>query len=236
MSRKLLTLLVPLILLAPPARAGEALSVFVDRIIEAYGGVTVLSDPAAVRQSGHTVSARRGGATGALMRVFQGAAKLRVEIGYPGEAPEIRVLDGRRGWTKGAEASVPMTAAMQLQAARMALPQILLEHKPRVMDQGMTKGPDGAPIRVLELPLSPHTVLFVGADETTGLIHFSSGMMKFGGGKGMEFATVYSDFKEWNGRLFAGREEQYAMGQHTGYNVIEKVELLDSAGAETFQP
>ncbi|MDH3476567.1 MAG: hypothetical protein OEM59_23045, partial [Rhodospirillales bacterium] len=166
----------------------------------------------------------------------QGSDKLRVEIGYPGEAPEVRVLDGRRGWTKGVEATGPMTGAMQLQAARMALPRILLEHKARVMDQGMTKGPDGADIRVLELPLSPHTVLFVGADKATGLIHFSSGVMKFGGGQGMEFATIYSDFKDWNGRLFAGREEQYAMGQHTGYNVIDKVELLESVGAETFRP
>jgi hypothetical protein len=226
-----------LLFLPLPARAGEAVPAFVDRIVEAYGGAAALSDPAAVRQSGHTVSTMRGGETGALMRVFQGSDKLRVEIGYPGEAPEVRVLDGRKGWTKGAEATGPMTGAMQLQAARMALPQILLEHKARVMDQGMTKGPDGTDVRVLELPLSPHAVLFVGADEASGLIHFSSGVIKFGGGQDMEFATVYSsDFKEWNGRLFAGREEQYAMGQHTGYNVIEAVELLESVGAETFRP
>jgi hypothetical protein len=236
MFRGLSTVLLLLLLPALPTQAGEAVPAFVDRIVEAYGGAAALSDPSAVRQRGHTVSNMRGGETGALMRVFQGSDKLRVEIGYPGEAPEVRVLDGRQGWTKGAEATGPMTGAMQLQAARMALPQILLEHKARVMDQGMTKGPDGTDVRVLELPLGPHRVLFVGADEATGLIHFSSGLMKFGGGQSMEFATVYSDFKDWNGRLFAGREEQYAMGRHTGYNVIEAVELLESVGAETFRP
>lgn len=59
-------------------------------------------------------------------------------------------------------------------------------------------------------------------------------MTKFGGGQGIEFARVYSDFKEWNGRLFAGREEQYARGCHTGYSVNDKVEFLDPAGPETF--
>ena len=235
MTRTLAAALAVLLLLPIPAGAGEAVPAFVDRIVEAYGGAAAISDPAALRQSGQAVSTSRHGKPGAFIRVLQGSDKLRVEIAYPGEATEVRVLDGKKGWTKGTEATGPMAAAMRLQAARVALPGILLENKAQVMDQGMTKGPDGTDVRVLELPLGPHSVLFVGVDEATGLIHFSSGVMVFGGQR-MDFATVYSDFKEWNGRLFAAREEQYAMGQHTGYNLIDKVELLDSVGPETFKP
>ena len=237
MSHKIPTVLAVLLLLTMPARAEEeALPAFIDRIVEAYGGAEALSDPAAVRQTGHTVSKMRDGATGALRRVFQGSDRLRVEIAYPGEPPEVRALDGDRGWTKGGPATASMTAAMQLQAARMALPHILLERKSEVTNRGLTKGHGGTDLRILELALGPQLVILVGADTATGRIHFSSGEMRFGQGQSMKFSTLYSEFKSWDGRLFAGREAHYTMGSSTGYSVIETVETVDSLDPATFRP
>lgn len=216
--------------------AAEDVSAFVDRIVTAYGGAASLSQGGVVRQSGHTVSMMRGGATGDLVRLFQPPDKLRVEIVYPDEEPEVRVLDGERGWNKGVEVTAPMHGAMRLQAARMALPLILLDEKAKVMDKGMAKGPNDEDLRVLELPLGRHLVLFVGADPASGRILVSRGQLYLGDGTAMEFATTYSRFETRNGRLFAAKEEQFAMGVYTGFNLIENVEFVDVVGPETFQP
>jgi hypothetical protein len=219
-----------------PARAEEDISSFIDRIVAAHGGAQALPQGTIVRQTGRTVSKMRGGAAGAFVRVFQGANKLRVDITFPGAEPETRVLDGRHGWRQGVESPAPMRAAMQLQAARLALPLLLLEKKDQVMDRGTATGHNGERLRALELPLSPHLVLFVWADQDSGRILASRGIIDLGGAKTMEFATIYGDFQTWEGRLFAGREEQFAMGRNIGYTLIETVEFLDTVAPGTFRP
>lgn len=221
---------------SPAASAAEDLGSFLDRVVTAYGGEAALTKPGVVRQTGHTVSEMRGGASGKLVRMFQSPNKLRVEISYPGEDPEVRLLDGSHGWNKGEEATAPMRGAMQLQAARLALPLVLLEKKATVMDQGASTGPDGQSLRILELPLGPHSVLFVAVDVASGRILASRGILNFGGGASMEFATRYREYRHWQGRLYAGKEEQYAMGRYTGYTVIDDMEILDSVGPGAFRP
>ena len=216
--------------------AGEDLDALVDRIIVAYGGEAALSRTVVERQTGRTVSARRGGATGTLVRTFQGAEKLRVEIAYPDEEAEIRVLDGEKGWQAGQEVAGPMHGAMRLQAARLALPLILLEQKSKLSDRGMATGPNDSQLRVLQLPLDAQTVLLVGVDPDSGHIVASRGIIYLDQHQGMEFATAYGDFKEFGGRLIAGKEELYAMGQFTGTTYIDKVEILEAVEAGTFRP
>lgn len=216
--------------------AAEGLDAFVDRIIVAYGGEAALSKAVVERQTGRTVSARRGGATGTFVRTFQGAERLRVEIAYPDEEAEIRVLDGEKGWRMGEEVAGPMHGAMRLQAARLALPLILLQQKSELSDRGMAPGPNDVQLRILQLPLDAQTVLLVGVDPDSARIIATQGIIFVDQHQGMEFATAYGDFKEMGGRLIAGKEELYAMGQFTGTTYIDTVEILDSVDPNTFRP
>ena len=216
--------------------AGEDLSTLVDRIIVAYGGGSVLSTAVIERQTGRTVSARRGGATGEFVRTFQGADRLRMEIAYPHEEAEIRVLDGEKGWQMGLEVDGAMHGAMRLQAARLALPRVLLERISELGDGGTATGPNNVEMRVLQLPLDEQTVLLVGVDGRSGRIVATRGIIQIGQHQAMEFGTTYGDFKEWQGRLIAGKEEQYAMGQYTSTTYIDTVEILESVDPTTFQP
>ncbi|MDH3595709.1 MAG: hypothetical protein OEU09_13115 [Rhodospirillales bacterium] len=216
--------------------AAESLEVFVDRVIAVYGGKDALSRARTVRQTGQTVSLTRGGATATLTRVFQRPDKLRVEIAFPGEQVEVRILNGTQGWRRNSEISGPMYKAMLLQAARIAMPLLLLEEMANLKDLGTEAGPGGALFRVLQLPLRSDLALFVLIDVETGRIRHSRGSLYADERPIMEFATTYANFQSWNGILVAGREEQYAMGRHVGHTRIEKVEVLASVAPEDFRP
>jgi hypothetical protein len=234
-SRKIFAVFLCLVCLPTAGSAAESVEVFVDRIVAAYGGEAVLSRAGAVRQTGWTVSLKRG-ATAATTRVFQRPDKLRITIAFPGERVEVRILNGPRAWRRNAEVSGPLHGAMLLQAARLALPLILLEERAKLKDLGAEIGPDGGQFRVLELRLRTDLTLFVVVDVETGRIRHSRGVISAGDRPVMKFATTYADFRSWNGILVAGREEQYAMGRHVGHTLIEKVEILDSVNPEDFRP
>lgn len=229
-------MLVCLIVVPVSGSAAENLEVFVDRVIAVYGGKEALSRARTVRQTGQTVSLTRGGVTATLTRVFQRPDKLRVEIAFPGEQVEVRILNGTRGWRRNSEISGPMYNAMLLQAARIALPLLLVEKMANLKDLGTEAGPGGALFRVLQLPLRSDLALFVLIDVETGRIRHSRGSLYADERPIMEFATTYADFRSWNGILVAGREEQYAMGRHVGHTLIEKVEILASMTPEYFHP
>jgi hypothetical protein len=76
-------------------------------------------------------------------------------------------------------------------------------------------------------------VLEIGLD--TGHIIRSLGILTLGP-QSVEFATRYSNFHTIGGRTFAGREEQYAMGQHIGDSVIDKVEYPATLPDSAFEP
>jgi hypothetical protein len=186
-------LLICLIVVPVSGSATESLETFVNRVIEVYGGKDALSLAATVRQTGQTVSLTRGGATASLTRVFQRPDKLRVEIAFPGEQAEVRILNGAQGWRQNSEISGPLHNAMLLQAARIALPLLLLEERENLEDLGTEAGPGGAHFRILQLPLRPDLNLFVAIDVATGRIRHSRGAMHMAGQPPMEFATTYED-------------------------------------------
>lgn len=188
-----------------------------------------------LRQTGETVSLLRGGTKGRITRTLAAPDRLRVEIAYAGEVPEVRILDRDQGWNQGRQAPPPLLDAMRLQAARLDLPRRLLEAGDRVKDLGYVPAGEGRFIRTLGLALAEHLALFVDIEVPGYRILSSRGQMRRAGAA-MEFGAAYSDFRRWSGILVAAREEQYAMGQHIGHTVIEKIELLSEPDPAAFRP
>jgi hypothetical protein len=77
--------------------------------------------------------------------------------------------------------------------------------------------------------------LIVEVDPKSGRLVRSRGIQSVGA-RSMEFATVYADFRTSGGRLHAAREEHFAMGQHTGFSVIDEVEYPDAIADSRFRP
>src|ERR1700740_651420 len=98
----------------------------VQRVVNAYGGAAAWEKVAAFRQTGKVTSSMRG--EGKLDRTWQAPYKLRVEIAYPSQT-EVRDVDGDRGSQNGKPATGMTLDAMRLQAARLALPLLLVQKK-----------------------------------------------------------------------------------------------------------
>lgn len=230
--------LVPaLALAAAPALAAddEGVGALVDRVVASYGGESALSQAAVMRQSGRTVAFMRD-ATAAMTRTFERPDRLRVELAYPERGTEIRILDGAQAWRQERPVSGPMHGAMTLQAARINLPALLRDERERLVDGGWATAADGTRVRLLRLPLSEKLALRVEIEPERARILRSTGTIFMGEHGAMEFTTEYSEFRSWEGVLVAAREEQYAMGQHIGYTVIEAVEFPGALDPETFRP
>src|ERR1043165_1795498 len=73
---------------AYPAAAGD-LDGLLTKIIDSYGGESVLSSASIFRQKGNLSSPNRG--QGQVLRLFQWPDRLRVEIHFANEKPEIRI-------------------------------------------------------------------------------------------------------------------------------------------------
>jgi hypothetical protein len=226
-----------LLALSAPAAAGELpLSRLLKRTLDAYGGASAVAKFPAMREEGQVTSAQRGGTAGKLSRVFGRPRKLRVEVAFPGEDPEIRILDGARGWRGGAEVSgTPNFQAMVLQAARLDLPLILVEGRMKLVDGGTVKR-GKKKLRLVTLPLDRGMSLSAEIDPSTGLILRSSGRIENGSMGQMEFVTTYDDFRRVDGVLVPFREGNFAGGESTGDTVLEKVEFLRRPPDEGFKP
>jgi len=183
------------------------------RVMTAYGGAAAWSKVTGFHQAGTVIPAMRPG-EGKLTRDWQRPDKLRVEIVYPAST-EIRVVDGDHGTQNGKDASGMGLDAMRLQAARLSLPELLIEK--RAMLRQLEDRP------VIEIPLSASMTLTVEVDPETGHIIRSTGKAA-----GVEFSTSYSDFRQVDGLLFAFREENSAAGMKTGTNQIAKIEITRS--------
>ncbi len=247
MRRTATVLLAAILFTWPAARAGaDEVRDLLRKSVAAYGGERALAG-LVFRESGKVSGTMRGGGDGTITRIYRRPAQLRVEVAFPGEDREVRVLDGNKGWRQGREASGMAFDAMVLQAARFALPLNLLERRDALKDLGTVER-DGRRCRVLELPLGGGLSLAAEIDPGTGRIlrstAKSTGAM---GGKSMsvggapeamtvEFATTYDDFRKVDGVLFAFREGNYAMGQRTGETVLEKVEVLKALPAGALKP
>lgn len=212
------------ILMCGTAVAVEPPKELLAKIAAAYGTTA----PAAIVEEGKTTSFRRG--DGKLLRQYQSPDRFSIRIHYA-SGSEARVMVGEKAWQQGAPANPMLRGAIALQVARIALPWNMLGKRSSLVDLGpVTTGG-----HAIEFPLEEQLKLVVEVDPASGRILRSRGIYRMGEGT-MEFATAYSDFRTINGRLHAAREEHYAMGQHTGYSVIEKVSYPQDLPDSAFTP
>ncbi len=181
----------------------------VDDVINAYGGAEAWSKVKSFRQTG-TVSSPMRPAPGDGTRTWTRPDKLTFEVVYP-TSRETRVVDGDHGTQNGKEAAGTGLAAMRLQAARLALPALLLDRRADV------KVRDG---NVLEVAIAPGLTVTMEVDPKTHRVTRSVGK-----GEGIEFATTYGDFRSVGGLLFPFSEENFANGTKTATTTLTKIEV-----------
>lgn len=213
---------------AGTASAAQPPKEILEKIAGAYG----TTPPAAMVEEGTTTSFRRG--EGKLLRHYKAPDRFSIRIDYA-TGSEVRTMAGEKTWQQGAPANPVLRGAIALQVARIALPWNMLEKRSSLVDLGAVSTPDGKTGRAIEFPLEDQLRLVLEVDPETGRILRSRGIYRMGDNT-MEFATAYSDFRNSNGRLHAAREEHYAMGQHTGFSVIEKVSYPATLPESLFGP
>ena len=206
---------------SPVEVAGQGAESIVQGVVEAYGGHDQLMAVEAVRLHA-TMRARTTGQDAAVIRIAEGPSHLKVMIHYPSRV-EIRVVDGAKGWRgttpqNMTEVRGPQWAAMALQAARSNIPWILLEY-PITAVSSLGNG-------IVGLELSPAEDLRLRALVDTDSYHIvASESVLSVGSMEMVFRTEYSDFREFEGLLFAYHEENYAAGTHTASVQIESLQV-----------
>jgi hypothetical protein len=181
----------------------------VDKVVSAYGGAAAWNKVTEIVARGRVVPAMRKG-DGAMVRTWRGADNLRVEIAYPDNKSEVRVLENGKGTNNGRESSAMELDAMRLQAARLALPKLLADKRTAVRVTGDN---------TIEITIGGLT-LEAEIDPATGHIVRSTGRSG-----AMSFTTAYSDFRTVNGLLIPFHEENSAMGTKTADIFLDKVEI-----------
>jgi len=136
----------------------------------------------------------------------------------------VRVVDGDKGTRNDKEVTGTSLDAMKLQAARLALPLLLVDKRATLKDLGTKDG-----IRTIEIPLAGSLTLTVTIDQKTWHILRSSG--KAGE---LEFVVDYSDFRRVNGLLFPFAEAGMAQGTPTANTKLDAIEI--NAAAPTPPP
>ena len=238
-----LTPLAPLVAALLAAQAGPPDYLLVSgpgevvaRVVEAYGGEEAIRRNGAMVQEGEVTSVLGGQDPVRLTRIFERPGRLRVTVSYPGsQGQEQRVVDGPRAWRDGEEVSgTPSHRAMELQAARLDLPFLLLEGRDRVVDGGEVVA-DGRRLHVLTLPLGAETSLTVEIDVETARVVRSITRLR-SPRVNLEFVTVYLDHRKVSGVLVPFREVNQAQGRRTGTTVLQRVEFLREAPTGAFRP
>ncbi|MGB5539885.1 MAG: hypothetical protein WBO37_07345 [Gammaproteobacteria bacterium] len=222
-----------LLILCGQASAADTLDALLEKVAAAYGGREVLSASTAFEQFGTAASAMRQ-RPGRVHRAFQYPDRLRVDIRYSENDNELRILAGATAWQQGTPVSGGRYAALLLQAARLGLPSSLLDHRDKLRDAGVITARSGDTLRALELPFHGNLRLVAGIDPATGRILESHGTISMGQERGMEFATVYDDFRKVGDRLFAFSETHYAMGNAMGHTTLERIEVTGQLPDELF--
>jgi hypothetical protein len=180
-----------------------------DDVIAAYGGAAAWQKVKSFRQSG-TVASPMWPAPGNVTRTWTRPDKLTFEAVYP-DKKETRVVDGAHGTMNGKEVSDNNVAAMRLQAARLALPALLLDHRAEV------KTVDA---KTLEVPIAPMLSVIMEVDPKTHRVTRTVSK-----GPAFEFSTAYSDFRSVDGLLFAFSEDNYANTTKTATTTLTKIEI-----------
>lgn len=217
-------------LIAATSVGAADLDSLLERISAAYG----LSDPpASILQRGHTMSLSSG--EGTLLRAYQSPDQFRIDIHYS-TGTETRILNGPRSWQHDTPMTEAFRGALQLQAARLALPWNLLAARASLRDLGEQKLADGNVLHFIELPLGGNLRLVAEVHPDSGRVMRSRGIMSAQGHGEMEFGTVYDDFQTADGRLYAAAELHFAMGRYIGRSLIESVEFDAPLDSKLFHP
>lgn len=198
-------------LVTSPDASAQSLDVVVGSVMKEYGGTAAWQKVATIRETGKVVPAMRKG-DGAATRFWQRPDKLRIEILYPTER-EVRVVDGDHGTRNDKDVSGPSLDAMKLQAARLALPLLLVEKRASLRDAGMRDG-----FRAIEIPLSASLTVIVDIDPNSWHVVRSTGKTA-----GLEFSVDYSDFRRVDGLLFAFAEGGMAQGMPTAKTTLDTI-------------
>jgi hypothetical protein len=222
-----------LLLLPAPAAVADAIGDLLDRVAAAYGGRDRVSAVTAFEQYGTTVSAMHR-QPGQLYRAFQYPDRLRIDIRYGTDDSERRILAGASAWKQGVPVTGNPYATLLLQAARLGLPNTLLDHRERLRNAGTITGHNGNTLHALELPFHGNLRLVAGIDPETGRIRESRGTLIVGPGRDIEFTAVYDDFRKVGGRLFAFSEAHYAMDSPMGQTMLERIEVAQELPGELF--
>ncbi len=227
---------VSLILAAAPAmQPARDVPALIQRCVAAYGGRAAVAKAARSRAEGTVTSVvLHPGETGRIVRDYERPGRLRVEIAYPGDPKEVRVLDGGRGWRNGEDATGPRLDAMILQAARLDMPALLQASGAGVKDGGEGRV-EGRRVRLLAIEPGPGMIVEAAIDPETGRILRTRGAST-SGPVPLEFVTTYSQFKHLDGVLVPMLEENWANGQSTGVTKIQKATFPKTFVSETFRP
>ena len=205
-------LLTALLLIVAPLAFASDFDDVINNVIKTYGGAAAWKKVASIHETGTVDSPMSG--KGATTRDWAPGRKLRVEIQYA-DKKEVRDLSGEHGTRNGQEVTGAGLDAMVLQWVRLAIPEMLVEHRAELRDKGMKDG-----LRVIEIPYSSSMTVMAAIDPKSGHIVRSGSE-----GQGMQFATEYKDFRPSGGLLFAWSEESFAQGMRTGATTLSTIDV-----------
>jgi hypothetical protein len=211
---------------APTPAPTETPAALVDRCVAAHGGVAALERARAVRMRGAVTSKLHPGQIGQLVRTYERPDRLRVEVAFPDAPPEIRVLEGARGWRNGQEVTGPQFLSMLLQVLRVDLPWLLHRARGQIVDLGVVEV-GNRPLRALAVDPAKGIRIEADIDPATGLIVRSRSTAE--GTPPLEFITTYDDHRVVGGVRFPFHEGNWANGQPTGDTLVEALEVAPPA-------
>ena len=206
-----LQVLLLLVILTVPARAGISTDEIVARVLKAYGGTDAIGKVRSVAAHG-TIIDYFSDREGVYCRYYERPGKLRVEIMHD-DGGEVRILNNGSAWQSGRDGIVrarPMThRSMIYQYTYLDLPMGFADHATPVTYGGKDRL-DGHDVYLLKVAPadSPEIRVYVDTDTFTILrvaATFSMGIMG-----GSELATEYGDFRPENGVLFPHLLANYA--------------------------
>jgi hypothetical protein len=209
----------------------------ISKIIEAYGGKETIESIENVYAKGK-INALMRKDKGEYYIYFKRDRKLRSEILYS-RSPEIRILNGSRGWRGTGKGPLPEVSnnrylAMAFQHKRLDLPYGLLTNAYKIKQAG-SGFINGKNVSVLELTDSEGPQMKIYIDSENFHIVKVSGYFSMGQST-TELSAEYSNFRTINGTPFPYKIINYAGGHKVGETIIEKYSVNSAMDVSLFKP
>ncbi len=231
--KKIVSLFILLSTLLSLSAQADDTQTLIDKIIATYGGEALWRTTVGIQQEGSTYSQRRHN-SGTASRSYQYPGKMKIYTQYENDT-ELRQLDGDQAWNHGAAGADDYVQESKLQARRLALPLLLLDHRHKIKNLGQRDDDNGHVYEGLELELEDGLKILMEVHLESSRITASWGMMTLAG-KPLEFASLYEDFRMVEGRLISFKETHFAMSDNIGYTLLENVTFVSDFPAKTFRP